>query len=188
MKNTIRAPKNGATKRTSPQVQSPGDKLAKARKHQDGKSEFAIPEGDAHPACLCVFDRAEQKPVCKIPLSEKEFQTLLESKMRPEFHGLKPAEIVASAIREKLSGRMPKAINALDELEMATLQANTLANLMVIKFDHLAHRDGSEFDGPHANYFCNGIEMLSNETQKRLANATAAFAKTFGFNQPEAVI
>ena len=94
------------------------------------RNEFALPKGDVHPSCLCIFDRLSQKPVVKIPLSEQDFcLALLEPhKLGSEFQGMETKDWVAQAIREKLQGS--KLREAIEEVDSAKNDAFALLHLL----------------------------------------------------------
>jgi hypothetical protein len=70
-----------------------------------GNNECALPRGDVHPSCLCIFDRSTQQPASKIPLSEQEFCKCIIAPhlISSEFQGMTTQELIAQAIREKIN-------------------------------------------------------------------------------------
>jgi len=85
----------------------------------------------------------------------------------------------AEAIRKNLNA--PKD-DGITELEQATAQSNALTQLLADKFDHLANRSGTPFDGDSANALVFGIGELARITQQRLENS---FKRVFQAQHPK---
>lgn len=101
-------------------------------------------------------------PVSKVPITEQEFFDLCAAKTRLPFRGLTAGEIVAQAIREKLSG--PKRSEW--DLESAILKAMTLIDLLISK---IAEEIAEDLDDDFATYHdFTGLRYISNDVKESL--------------------
>ncbi len=166
MKNTIRVRKNRNAAHTSRQVKTRFNK------------EFKLPKGAKHHACLAIFDRANQRPAKKIPLTEQEFYDLWAL----QFSGDKKYtdELIADLIRQKLYGK--NEVLDIDELELAVSQSNALTELLSNKLDQFVNCKRMPWTGAHGNSILSGIHLLVQSTQDRL---NKVFKDTFSAMHPK---
>jgi hypothetical protein len=174
MKNTIRVLKN---RKTSPR-RTQAEILEIRADNLRLKKEFALPEGDCHPSCLAIYSRGFKEGggeglICKIPLTEKEFCDLLEAQARPKFRGMKPEDIVAAAIREKLALNN-HAENAVYELNSAIDQMNVLFVLLTDKLTDAVNHGPTVAQGTSVDRFTDGIRSLADATAARVNAAFSA--------------
>jgi hypothetical protein len=157
MKTSNRVQRNGATKAVVPQSKN--------------RNEFALPKGDVHPSRLCIFDRITQRPVVEIPLSEQDFiRALVEPhKIGSEFQGMEIKDLIAQAIREKLSISATQVHNASSELEMAKNQSIALTWLMQDSETH--HMMEGDFRHDERNRVNAGVSELVRQSSARLEGA-----------------
>jgi len=171
--NTVRIQRKACKKAPSSQVK------ITSRKTRFGP-QFQIPEDATHQCCLVIFDRDNQEPAQKIPLSEDEFKQLWELAVvwRTERKGFL-AGLVAEIIRKHLA--TPED-DGFDELENVIQKARGLLELMADKFEHLARLDSRDFTGPAGANYAGNIGLLVNEAQK---NLWSAFTKAFAATHPK---
>lgn len=149
MKNTVRVQRNGATKRTTSQVQTSSNSrkaleetaAQKERREQmeydaEIARDFAISNPpNYHPSCLAIVDRMTMKPIRKIPITEDEFQEVITANIVG-----KPGaeEFFASAIREKISGDslLYQLRGLADELHHCVLKTDALDSLVSTQDEH----------------------------------------------------
>lgn len=142
MKNTVRAHRNGGQNRIKPQSQNQPAPATPPAGPEPAAAEFALPEGEGHPACLCIYDRQCRELVSKIPLSETEFSELMAACARTGEH---PQDVIAAGVRielARLQGRMPSLIDIGDNLD----RASGLLHVLLAAYDNVLREDGGEYD------------------------------------------
>lgn len=142
MKNTVRAHRNGGQNRIKPQSQNQPAPATPPAGPAPAAAEFALPEGEGHPSCLCIYDRQCQGLVSKIPLSETEFTALMSACAGAGEH---PQDVIAVGVRLELAhlqGRMPSLIDIGDNLN----RASGLLQVLLEAYDNALREDGGEYD------------------------------------------
>ena len=160
MKNTVRV-RNHRTQQTAKhQAQTKGRKTVTAR--VETPDTLMLPAGEHHPACLAVYDRSQQSPVCRVPLTDAENDLLF---LNSYGNGISCADFTAAALREKLAGKRFVPVD-FNELESAKNQSNALLQLLTerIEFQCMPGSGGGENTGE----FAAGIVNLINQTKHRL--------------------
>ncbi|HEY3762689.1 MAG TPA: hypothetical protein VGN23_13160 [Verrucomicrobiae bacterium] len=141
----------------------------------DKPAEFALPKEDCHPSCLVIFDRSCQKPVSKIPLSEKEFFNIL-TMAGSRFPGIGGnGQFIAAAIRQKLS---TSEVTCQDAVNLACAKARTMLQLLADKFEMIGYGH-SQFDGATAKDFTDGLTPLVREVIESIDAAESATKNAF---------
>jgi hypothetical protein len=159
MKTSPRIHRNGATKPAATQTKTSRRAPAKRPPDvapKDFGGQFRLPKDALNHACLCVFDRHDQEPANKVPLTEQEYENLWgfalsKNTTVPQF--------TADAIRLKLE--LPNMYGALGELDRAVEQSNALHWLLYESLD--GAEGGTWSDGIK----CGIVELISS-TQSRL--------------------
>lgn len=165
MKNTVRARKNGATKRTASQGQTIEVKSKFG-------PEFDLPKDAPHHACLAIFSREEQGLVSKIPLSEEEFNGLWRMtvnelmKLPPQATAnLTPGHVIAGWLRARLQMN-----SVLNEFESAKAQSHALHTLLLEATKNKA-------DGTYGEEIQFGLSELICQTTGRMDRVYATIHK-----------
>lgn len=86
-------------------------------------TEFTMPAGECHPACLVIYNRKTRQPVQKIPLEECEVAALLASALDCHYS---PEIWVAMAIREFMADQELNTPDTADELAPPDRAVNPL--------------------------------------------------------------
>ena len=115
--------------------------------------------------CICIYDREQQMPVAKVPLTENEFEVFRSHRQRPGQPTMQ--QYIADAVREKQAG--PRGLGMLDELEFAKNQSQALIQLMLDS--ETTHMMEGDFNHEARRRFGAGLAALVLETNRRLETA-----------------
>ena len=161
MKNTVRIHRKAAT------TPAPAQRKITDTLPTVALSAYFKRRGKVYNKCL----------IADIGISTEEWERACREQI--ELKNAGRGSFFAEAIREKLAGGRQKVSATMSELELATIQSNSLTQLLCDNLEFQS-RSAGEFSGPKADLFCAGISSLVRVTQNRL---NQAFNATFDANK-----
>jgi hypothetical protein len=171
---------------------APARRIAGAAIHKELSSpgiaalldESALDSENAHPSCLCIFDRVSNEIVETVPLTEAEFITLCKA---TNDNKISIADFVERAVKEKLNSSFsrPDFTPVLD-LEDSVNKAVSLIQITSECCADMTSRLANE----HSSSVASGLMLFSNDVAVELRASFKAVQDAFsakGLSGSEAV-
>jgi hypothetical protein len=136
--------------------------------------KFDLAAGQKENSCLCFFDRENQEPTSKVPLTDEEMDALFRAQLPARPGSPSKSDIVAEAVRARLAKPETDAAGrrAVNELHEAVQQSHALSMLLY----EFSNRD---CESKCSDYTQCGILELIYATDNRLTGAHDTFNAMF---------